>query len=504
MRFLNKFCIFFILVTSATTASAAVVFSEIMYDLKEGSDTGREWVEITNMGSESVNLTGWKLYEANTNHAITLLQGSETIPVGGFAIIANDSTKFLTDHVGFSGTIFDSSFSLLNSGESLSIHDANLADIDGVIYTSTQGGAGDGNSLQKVGSVWQGGTPTPGAPNTLTSASTENGTSQQETSTTSTGSGSTNTTVAASSSFSVEPQIFASAGEKKRMAVVGGTVTFSGRVWGLKKEPIENARMLWNFGDGNTAEGKTVAHAYRYPGTYIVTIDASSGYYSASDRVTVEAVSADVVISSVGDSQSLFIELHNKSQYELDLSFWSIRAGNLTFVIPEHTFITAGAKIKFGSEVTGVTSNALASVALYYPNGILAHPYSPAAPSNISVAPKNNTKTIVASKTVKLPVLPAPTGSTLNDSRSMTNTVLSQNIVAEKKLPEENTQTASLDNIYPETHSLFWWIMGVCALAVVGIASAFFTKRNPSLELAKNEADAYEIIEETEDDKIPF
>ena len=60
-----------------------------------------------------------------------------------------------------------------------------------------------------------------------------------------------------------------------------------------------------------------------------------------------------------------------------------------------------------------------------------------------------------------------------------------------------------MGNAYPETRSLFWWITGVCALAFVGVASAFLTKRNPLLEPVKNEADAYEIIEE-EDDKIPF
>lgn len=275
-------------------------------------------------------------------------------------------------------------------------------------------------------------------------------------------------------------------------------------MWGLKKEPIENARMLWNFGDGNTGEGKTVAHTYRYPGTYIVTLDASSGYYSASDRVTVEAVSADVIISSVGDLQSSFVELYNKSSHELDLSFWSIRAGNITFIIPEHTFVAAGAKIKFAAEVTSITLSTLASVALYYPNGVPVYSYSPVPHSNISVAPKNNTKTIIASKTTKPTVLPAPKGSTLNDSRSTPNTVLSQNTSVQKELPAENTQSALASSAHPETPSLFWWIVGVCTLAVTGVASAFFTKRNPLLEPTKNEADTYEIIEEPSDDKIPF
>lgn len=491
-RFLAILAIYFFL---TIPASAAVVINEIMYDLKEGSDTGREWIEIANTGTTPTTLTGWKLYEANTNHALTLSQGNETIPIDGFAIITSDVTKFLADNPGFSGTIFDSSFSLSNTGESLAIRDANLADIDSVIYTSDQGGAGDGNSLQKVGSIWQSGTPTPGA-STNSSGSTSMGDTPSQGTSTTTASNTTTTSTGGGSSFPVEPQIFASAGEKKRTATVGGATTFSGRVWGLKKEPIENARMLWNFGDGSTAEGKTVLHTYRYPGTYIITLDASSGYYSASDRVTIEAVSADIVISSVGDSQSLFVELYNKSHYELDLSFWSIRADNLTFVIPEHTFVATGAKIKFAREVTGIVSSFSASVALYYPNGILAHAYSPTTSLNTLAPLTNSNQPVVARKTAEV--------QASNNQESIKSTILPQNTITKNEFPGENTQSASVGSAYPETSSLFWWIMGVCALVIVGIGSVFFTKQNSSLELAKNNADEYEIIEETEDGKIPF
>ena len=137
-----------------------------------------------------------------------------------------------------------------------------------------------------------------------------------------------------------------------------------------------------------------------------------------------------------------------------------------------------------------------ANTALYYPNGIHAHSYSPAGSSNASGASANNTKPVIAKKTAEVQVS--------NHQENTKNTVLPQNIVTEKELSRENTQSAVAGNIYPQTYSLFWWIVGVCALAVVGVASAFFTKQNPLLEPAKNDADSYEIIEETENDKIPF
>lgn len=485
MKFFIRLFVFFLFITSFTTASAAVVINEVQI----APIVGR-FIELYNTGDSDVDLTGWYIQKktATASSFGSLITKTDfenkTIKAGGYFLISRSPLSNSDIVIGDL---------ILTESNTIRLRDSKGVDIDQVEWRSIN----EGESYQRISlSGWILASPTPGTSNnSSTSASTGDTTSQQETSATSTGSTSTANT-SNSSSFPVEPQIFASAGEKKRTTTVGGTTTFSGRVWGLKKEPIENARMLWNFGDGSTAEGKTVAHTYRYPGTYIVTLDASSGYYSASDRVTIEAVSADVVISTIGDSQSSFVELYNKSRYELDLSFWSIRASNLTFVIPEHTFVAAGAKIKFASEVTGIISSASASAALYYPNGILTHSYSPATPRSASASLANTTQPVVAKKTVEK--------QSLSGQENIKNTVLSQNTISEKETPIDNTQSASVVNSYPEAHSLFWWIMGVCALAVVGIASAFFTKRELSPELAKNEADAYEIIEETEDDKIPF
>lgn len=497
MPFLSKFFVVLLFVSSFTTASAAIVINEIMYDLKEGSDTGREWIELTNTGTANAILTDWKLREGNANHALTLSRGSETIPPGGFAIIVSDTAKFLADNPNFSGTIFDSSFSLANTGESLSIRDASLTDVDSVTYTSSQGGAGDGDTLQKIGNTWQGGIPTPGAVNTSFS-SINPSSSQQETSPGSTTNAGTSN-VTNSSSFPIEPQIFASAGEKKRVATVGGVTIFSGMVWGIKKEPIENARMLWNFGDGSTGEGKATTHTYRYPGTYIVTLNASSGYYSASDRVTIQATNADIIISSVGNSPSSFIELYNKSPYELDLSSWSIHGGKYTFIIPEHTFIASSGKIKFTGDITGIVSSESVPMALYYPNGSLAHSYSPAHVSNFSASSspmgENNKSTSIKNMIQE---------KSETNKKSTTTTIFAEHTILQKELSDEPPQTALVSNIGTEPHSLFWWIMAVGTLAFAGILAVFFAKRNQVLEPLKNEVDAYEIIEEAIDDKIPF
>jgi hypothetical protein len=140
-----------------------------MYDLKTGSDTGREWIEIFNNGSVPVDLSSFIFFEADTNHKLKLVQGDTKVNAQGYALIVSDYAKFKTDWAnlfGFSGTIFDSTFSLNNSGENLAIKDGDLI-VDQHTYSSSAGGAGDGKSLQKINGVWVSAMPTPGAENKI-------------------------------------------------------------------------------------------------------------------------------------------------------------------------------------------------------------------------------------------------------------------------------------------------------------------------------------------------
>lgn len=141
-------------------AYADVIISEIMYDVP-GSDSGREWIEIQNTGTETVDITGWKLFEDEVNHKI-VAETSARIPAGGYAIIADNPTTFRTDHPSFSGLIFDSAFSLKNTGESLALKNASSTLLFEAIY-ETRYGKGDGNSLNRIGSGFEARIPSPGA-----------------------------------------------------------------------------------------------------------------------------------------------------------------------------------------------------------------------------------------------------------------------------------------------------------------------------------------------------
>ena len=161
---MKRLLIFLLLAILFVPKTEAVIFNEIMYDLP-GSDTGREWIEIYNNENESVNLTGWKLYEAGTNHGFTLINGSSTLNARSFAVIADNSGDFIFDNPSFNGTLFDSSFSLSNTNETLEIRNSSLFTVQNFTYLSIWGGAGDNNSIQFNETDWCAGIPTPGMQN---------------------------------------------------------------------------------------------------------------------------------------------------------------------------------------------------------------------------------------------------------------------------------------------------------------------------------------------------
>lgn len=163
----NRFWFAAALLLFPVAASAQVIFSEIMYDAPEpGGDTGREWVEIQNIGSVAVDISAWKLFEGDTNHKLVIAQGNTVLPPLGFAIIADKPEKFLSEHVGFSGTLFDSAFSLNNSsGEKLVLKNASSSVMSEVSYLPSWGAKGDGNSVQYFADGWSAAVPTPGVVN---------------------------------------------------------------------------------------------------------------------------------------------------------------------------------------------------------------------------------------------------------------------------------------------------------------------------------------------------
>jgi hypothetical protein len=116
-------------------ALASVHITNVMYD-PEGADAGHEWIEIANQDSTPVNLYGYRLGEGGTNHKITVVSGTSTLLAGATAVIVTDPAEYSLEHPSFAGTVFKSSFSLSNTGETIELKDAKLSVVDSYNYTA--------------------------------------------------------------------------------------------------------------------------------------------------------------------------------------------------------------------------------------------------------------------------------------------------------------------------------------------------------------------------------
>jgi len=271
-------------------ASANVIINEIMYDLETGPDTDREWIEILNYSDTSIDLTGWKFYENNTNHGLTVIQGGTIIPSNGYAIIADKSDKFLLDNPGYLGILFDSAFSLSNDGENLAIKNKELTIIDELNYYSSWGANGNGQSLQRKNSIensndptnWGTGTPTPGLINNISPEESEEpaSTSEEPTSEPTTPIGNN--------------PLIADAGDNI-IAFTGQEIKFDGS----KSSDPNNSELAysWNMGDGKLIEQKSFTYKYNYPGTYLVTLMVYNGRNYASETITIKIQPQQITIN---------------------------------------------------------------------------------------------------------------------------------------------------------------------------------------------------------------
>ncbi|MBI4120944.1 MAG: lamin tail domain-containing protein [Parcubacteria group bacterium] len=323
-----------------------------------------EWIELYNDGSEAIILDGWQLVAADGSPNI-LLGG--TIAAGGFFLLErpdDDSVPGIVADLLYTGA-------LGNSGEHLALKDQSGAIIDELDQTS--GWSGGNNTTKETmqwnGVSWMTGTPSPRAQNQgVTGGGGEN---EEEISPPEEEVGTeTGATVGQPATFSAVPPIktiTVKIKKETKTVIVGAGASFLGEAYGFEGEAIANARYMWNFGDGTTKEGKHVSHIFRYPGTYVVVLDAASGEYSAGDRLVVEAESIALSITQTEESGELFVKIKNNSSHELDLSGWLLKHGGLYFRIPEHSFLLSKKEIIFPGSVTGFLNDT--HTELLYPNG---------------------------------------------------------------------------------------------------------------------------------------
>ncbi|OGZ09691.1 MAG: hypothetical protein A3D67_02035 [Candidatus Lloydbacteria bacterium RIFCSPHIGHO2_02_FULL_51_22] len=460
-------------------ASAQVVITEIMYDPKDAdAGSGGEWIEVHNTGSAPIDLTQWIFFEAETNHGITADGGAE-IPANGYAVIARDLTAFKNYFSGFSGLLFKASFSL-NDGETLAMESDKDAPIsDSVSYSSEWGAKNDGNSLQLIDGEWSAATPTPGL---QSEAGEENAPAPPlENNDPAPPTSSPNSSLPPPAPlFSVRITT------REKMAVVGAPKKFSAEITGAKEGLSGKTRFLWNLGDGGTSDGQSILHTFLYPGDYVVVVDASADAHAVSDRIVVQAIPADVVVSRIGLQDDFFIELSNNSSYELNLSGWLLKSGAQYFVIPERTFILPKKKIIFPHEITKLSYASQEAVGLLYPNGLAAArlvdvptPVTPPRPSG------SEEKAIVPEKKS------IPVSSEQPRLNASVEDAVPENVLR-PPLPRE--QGAAVQESTGRSGPSIVWLFAVGGLVLFGVAGMVVARRT------RSPADGFTITEEKTDE----
>jgi hypothetical protein len=345
-------------------SNAQVYINEIMYDLP-GTDGGREWVEVYNAGTDEIDLTTFKFSEATANHTIKVVAGTATIGSGEYGIIADDSSKFSLDWPSFSGHLFDSSFSLNNSAATLTLKDSAGSVVDQVSYSSSQGAAGDGATLQKNEGNWIVALPTPGALNSLipvAATSTATTSDIQNTASTTTTTVTTSSGGTYSSHYSFTPlseykdsSSFAVTAGRNRIGVTGMPLEFEAKA----NINDGSASYIWTWGDGTKDSGKHTKHTYVYPGEYIIVLSGTVGSEVSVSRTKVKIDEPKLVIRNVHPE---YIEVENKAKNEVNLYGWSLVSQEKVFEFPQDTIIDAGSKLVLSSYVTGLNPASIKDV----------------------------------------------------------------------------------------------------------------------------------------------
>lgn len=370
-------------------AQDSFIISEIMMN-PEGSDSGREWIEVVNLGA-GTGVDGYKFKEGSTStnavsHGLKIVDGqsqSWLIDKDEAFVIADNPEKFFVDYPDYSGNIFDSSFSLTNSGEYLAFLDASkniLFEISVTEHLIPD----EGNGLCLVENIWNQCNPSPGVLNTESDVvsgivvgddagaeGTSEEDSTQSNSTSNPNQGSDQPVVQQTYIEIKNPdyreKVIKADGGGDRVILAGSEFLFEAKSYGLLGNPLRDPKYRWNFGDGKTEKGERALHVYHHPGEYTATLSAKTERFTHVDRFKIKVIEPDVKIIDASLDKE-YIKIKNETKHNLDISYFWLKSGSVYFEIPENTYIDSGAELIFPKEYTEILLNKEERIKLQTPN----------------------------------------------------------------------------------------------------------------------------------------
>jgi hypothetical protein len=322
---------------SSPLAHAAVTISEIAW-MGDTASANFEWIELYNNG-DTVALDGWILSDgANLNIAI-----SGTVAPGAYVVLERNRSdgqyRVNPPFVTYSGA-------LVNTGATLTLRRADGSTED-VVAGGADWQAVGGNNVTKetaqyTAAGWRTGVPTPGLANVTsgTTPGTPPPTTTPTTTATTTSSTpvttpTTNTSNSSSSSRNTRSSgrtsetvklvipntVLSLTTDVQRTGYVNQRIPFAVKPSGISEIWQNSLVYTWNFGDMATGSGKATTHTYRYPGTYVVTVEAVYGRHRqiAQTEITILPVTLAISRGPAGE-----VQIHNNAPYDVDVSGYTI------------------------------------------------------------------------------------------------------------------------------------------------------------------------------------
>ncbi len=332
MKAFSRIAVLCVLFFVPLLSHGALIINEVawMGTWKDGVlSPNDEWIELRNTTDQAIGVSGWALSDGNTL-TITL---SGSVPGNGLVLLerTDDSTvPGVSAFLVYTGA-------LSNDGRTLTLRNSS-----GGIEDEVVGGAGWENiggdtktegTPQRTDHEWITARPTPGT-STSGSVSPKQTSTSEKKEETNTGSGVRVSLVPS------DPDTLAIEVRKPEAVYVNQPVNFTAEPSGLGKTVRNSLVYTWNFGDTNTAEGRSVTHTFHRPGTYALVLVGSYGKYSARsvEKITVLPVALSLTTNSDG------VMIKNTASHDTDVSRHVI-VGRERFTLPKDTLIFSGESI---------------------------------------------------------------------------------------------------------------------------------------------------------------
>lgn len=338
-----------------------ITYANVIINEVKISPTEDRFVELYNNGSSSVDLTDWYIQRKTSSGADfgslvskTYFNGKSIGARGYFVISRGDITN--TDMVFPSLTLTESNtIQLKNSSQNI-VDKVGWGDVDDCGDVCVPNPT-EGKSIQRTsGGSWTLSSSTAGSSNTSSSSSsdTSEDSSLEE--------DNSDSTVLSTSVKKEEIGIL-----KITTKIISPKVVVAGIPFTLDSLTTTNegktyiaGKFIWNFGDGNNIQvnrAEPFDYTYDYEGEYVLSLYYFDNSFTeipdAINKIVIKVIPSDIFISSVGSYIDPYIELENKSSYDMDISSWIINGVNRSFIIPKGTIISKSNKIKLSPRITG-------------------------------------------------------------------------------------------------------------------------------------------------------